>query len=135
MITKLVWLRNKEGGQTIGNQQIVRKVTKKDWRRIKPLLADKNITYEQWKKKYGTGYVSLIKKDSGKWKLSRIRKSKSTLIPKQKKYYKVVKSFKSKKAKEWRRTADSDLKKKKRPVIRRIRTTPEPNYLSLASNL
>ena len=112
---KIVWLKNKEGGQKIGNIQIIRRSEKKDFDKIKPLLQKKYQNYEVYKKEFPKAYISFIKKGgSKKWKISGIRGTKEELMPQQhqEQYAKIVKTFGSKEAVRWRETADSERTRK-----------------------
>ncbi len=111
MVTKIVWKRNKEGGQKIGNKQVIKKVDKKTFNKYVKKFS-KTKSFEEDKKRFGVTYISLINKQENKnWRPMAIRKKKSVLMPNttnEKKFSMIVKSFESARAKKWRRTADSD---------------------------
>lgn len=111
---KYQWMKNKEGGQTFGNQNEIREFSEDIFNLIRPNLKKelKNLSYEEYKHKFPGVEAALFIKIQGKgnWKLQKVGSWKELKPePDNPKWVKKVSDFKSKDAKLHGNTADSDI--------------------------
>ena len=110
------WMRNKEGGQEYGNQQIVRPLTEADFNAHLKGKLQKGFptSYAAYVKKFPGVGISLVSKDRGKTftldRLDEITKLRPRLRAEQAAWAKKVSGFETPEAIEQAKTADSDVR-------------------------
>lgn len=110
-VAQYQWMRNKEGGQSFGNQESIYKINKS--------LFDKHVagkseikSFDEFNAKYPDTYIGIVKRYDGKTVISGIN-TLDNLTPQQinfdKGWVKKVESFNLKEAIDHGKTSDSDL--------------------------
>lgn len=115
---KVVWKKNAECGQVIGNKQIIKPVNFEIFKKyILPITRKgwyvgktKKEQYADLQKREPNLRVSFIDKGNG-WELSKVNDLEYFIadIAQKKSWAKIVSTFDSPEAKNWRNIADSEL--------------------------
>lgn len=68
-IHRYQWMRNKEGGQEYGNQEIIVPENEARYLEFRHLLKDKKMSFADYQKKFGQAYMRYIRMNNkGEWK-------------------------------------------------------------------
>ena len=107
---KFAYYKNKEGGQKVGNKEIIVPVDQDlHDKHVKPLLSSPQ-SFETHEQKYGPTYLRFASIDDGPYRLRQVDALDKIMPgPNQLKYNVEVEDFNSAEAIDHRNTADSDL--------------------------
>ena len=112
-IHRYQWMRNKEGGQEYGNQEIIVPENEARYLEFRHLLKDKKMSFADYQKKFGQAYMRYIRMNNkGEWKFHNLN-SLDKLKPEQQYFDNgwviEVTDFNSPEAIKQGSTADSEI--------------------------
>jgi len=115
---RIQWMANKEGGQSIGNQEEIGQITNTVFNKfIRPLTKIK--TFGEYQKHYPNSYVSLVRNPLGDigggttnfdWRVTKVGSLEDLLPAQQSKHWsKTVKSFDDPESIKWGQQSDTEV--------------------------
>ena len=83
-IHRYQWMRNKEGGQEYGNQEIIVPQNEVRYNELRHLLQNSKMSFADYQKKYGQLYMRYLRHDNkGDWKFVKMDDLKKLIPPKE----------------------------------------------------